>query len=376
MGNNVNIDPSDTTTQATGAKQYELTNHLGNVLATITDKGVITSAQDYYPFGLTLASRSFTEGGSSYRYSFNGKEDDKGLKQQDYGARINRPDLGRFLSVDPLTKDYPWYTPYQFAGNMPIIAIDLDGAEPLIATNFKTIDDLKKKLSIAYSSNVFGTKTVSVSNTHNGRTMSDDLSSSEPSQEDLKKARDGTWREKASAGIQHPIIASKKSALQKIEKMSFKAKNKEKMAFGDISQSLASKTQNGTGTIENTYLHVAGQAFITILFGESTANIAGHLHERSQEALLTGVFNPKEITQAIDNYADLNNNQWGQAFGKEIMSELNISSSTMWTAEITSGVLNKLQTKLSDTMGVKFKGVYKKGDKFVKDLTNFINKNK
>ena len=119
-----------------------------------------------------------------------------------------------------------------------------------------------------------------------------------------------------------------------------------------------------------------GLHHITILFGESTANIAGHLHERSQEALLTGVFNPKEITQAIDNYADLNNNQWGQAFGKEIMSELNIGSSTTWTAEITSGVLNKLQTKLSDTMGVKFKGVYKKGDKFVKDLTNFINKNK
>lgn len=36
------------------------------------------------------------------------------------------------LSVDPLTKSYPWYTPYQFAGNMPIVAIDLDGLEPKI----------------------------------------------------------------------------------------------------------------------------------------------------------------------------------------------------------------------------------------------------
>ena len=50
MFNNINIDPSDTTTQTTGAKQYELTNHLGNVLATITDKGIITSAQAYFPF--------------------------------------------------------------------------------------------------------------------------------------------------------------------------------------------------------------------------------------------------------------------------------------------------------------------------------------
>ncbi len=50
--------------------------------------------------------------------------------QQDYGMRIYDPRLGRFLSIDPLTKDYPWYTPYQFAGNTPIQAIDLDGAEP------------------------------------------------------------------------------------------------------------------------------------------------------------------------------------------------------------------------------------------------------
>ena len=70
---------------------------------------------------------------SSYRYGFNGKENDNDVKgegnQQDYGMRIYDPRLGRFLSVDPLRKDYPWYTPYQFAGNMPIAALDLDGAE-------------------------------------------------------------------------------------------------------------------------------------------------------------------------------------------------------------------------------------------------------
>ncbi len=40
------------------------------------------------------------------------------------------PNIARFPSVDPLTAEYPWYTPYQFAGNMPICAVDLDGAEP------------------------------------------------------------------------------------------------------------------------------------------------------------------------------------------------------------------------------------------------------
>ena len=43
--------------------------------------------------------------------------------------RIHDARLGRFLSVDPLSSKYPWYTPYQFAGNKPSIATDLEGLE-------------------------------------------------------------------------------------------------------------------------------------------------------------------------------------------------------------------------------------------------------
>src|SRR5436190_21414632 len=78
--------------------------------------------------------------GTTYRYGFNGKENDNDVKgegnQQDYGMRIYDPGLGRFLSVDPLRKKYPWYSPYQFSGNNPILYIDLDGLEP--ANNPKT----------------------------------------------------------------------------------------------------------------------------------------------------------------------------------------------------------------------------------------------
>jgi RHS repeat-associated protein len=52
--------------------------------------------------------------------------------QQDYGMRIYDPRIAKFLSVDPLTKEYPWYTPYQFAGNNPVKFIDLDGLEEAI----------------------------------------------------------------------------------------------------------------------------------------------------------------------------------------------------------------------------------------------------
>jgi RHS repeat-associated protein len=72
------------------------------------------------------------DNGSGYRYGFNGKEMDKETSPTttyDYGFRIYSPALGKFLSVDPLTKSYPWFSPYQFAGNSPILNIDLDGLE-------------------------------------------------------------------------------------------------------------------------------------------------------------------------------------------------------------------------------------------------------
>jgi RHS repeat-associated protein len=73
---------------------------------------------------------------SNNLYGFNGKEKDSewngGGGIYDYGFRIYDPRLGRFLSVDPLTKSYPELTPYQFASNTPIAAIDLDGLEAVI----------------------------------------------------------------------------------------------------------------------------------------------------------------------------------------------------------------------------------------------------
>jgi RHS repeat-associated protein len=83
-----------------------------------------------------MIGRSGTYNLFGYKYGFNGKENDKETTTQDYGMRIYDPRLGRFLSTDPITQSYPWYTPYQFAGNMPTIAIDLDGLEEYVVTNF------------------------------------------------------------------------------------------------------------------------------------------------------------------------------------------------------------------------------------------------
>ncbi len=125
-----------------GAKQYELTNHLGNVLATVSDKKIpiedngeivgfeadVKSAQLYYPFGMT--ARKYQAG--NYKYDFNGKPTDVELVDwQDYGMRMYMKRLGRFPTVDPLHYKYAYYSPYHFAGNKPIVAVDLDGREDL-----------------------------------------------------------------------------------------------------------------------------------------------------------------------------------------------------------------------------------------------------
>lgn len=142
---NESYDGTHDQTEMQGNRLYELTNHLGNVMATISDglnpAGVtpnpnVVSAQDYYPFGMQMPGRSYIAGSSlNYRYGFNGKENDNEVEgtgnQIDYGMRVYDPRIGRFLSVDPLTNKYPWYAPYQYAGNQPIWAIDLDGLEPI-----------------------------------------------------------------------------------------------------------------------------------------------------------------------------------------------------------------------------------------------------
>jgi len=70
---------------------------------------------------------------TGYRFSFNGQEKDDEVKgtgsQLDFEFRAYDPRLGRFMSVDPLFKDYPWNSPYAFAENRVIDGIDLEGLE-------------------------------------------------------------------------------------------------------------------------------------------------------------------------------------------------------------------------------------------------------
>lgn len=143
-GNNLAAPAAGITTFTRGNKFFELSNHLGNVLVTVSDKKLghttdgttvdyynadVITANDYYPGGMLMPGRKFAQSNSSYRYGFNGKELDADPIQYDYGFRIYDPRLARFKSIDPLTRSYSQLTPYQFAENSPILFIDLDGLE-------------------------------------------------------------------------------------------------------------------------------------------------------------------------------------------------------------------------------------------------------
>jgi RHS repeat-associated protein len=107
---------------------------------------------------MMMPGRKYDEG-TGYRYGFNGKENDNEVKgkglQLDYGFRIYDPRMGRFLSVDPLVNKYPMLTPYQFASNMPTIAVDIDGEEAKIKILYHSLFNPNTVFNTVYTSQLW-----------------------------------------------------------------------------------------------------------------------------------------------------------------------------------------------------------------------------
>ncbi len=133
----------------TGARSYELTDHLGNVRATISDIAVkhgtewdaeLVTRTDYYPFGMIMDGRN--EASGEHRYGYNGKENDNEVKGDgnsiDYGARILDPRVARWMSVDQLASAYPTQSAYCFVANTPLQAVDPDGRLIIFINGFHT----------------------------------------------------------------------------------------------------------------------------------------------------------------------------------------------------------------------------------------------
>ena len=84
---------------------------------------------------LVHKNTSFFEssGTGKYRYGFQGQESDPEVKGEgnsvNFKYRMHDPRLGRFLSRDPLAKDFAWNSPYAFSENRVIDGVELEGLE-------------------------------------------------------------------------------------------------------------------------------------------------------------------------------------------------------------------------------------------------------
>jgi hypothetical protein len=126
-----------------GLKQYELSNHLGNVQVTVSDKKIgvlssnqvdfiayepeVKSATDYYAYGMEMPGKTYQS--TAYRYGMNTQEKDNeiygpgntlGALYWEYDARI-----ARRWNLDP--KPQIWLSDYSVLANNPIRLVDVLG---------------------------------------------------------------------------------------------------------------------------------------------------------------------------------------------------------------------------------------------------------
>jgi hypothetical protein len=131
-----------------GEKFFEWSNHLGNVLATVSDRkiahssnssaidyytGDVISAQDYYPFGMIMPGRTIVNG-SGYRYGAGGQEkvDEVSGSGNHYTALFWEmdPRLGRRWNRDP--KPNLSVSEYVIFANNPVWFIDILGDSSVV----------------------------------------------------------------------------------------------------------------------------------------------------------------------------------------------------------------------------------------------------
>lgn len=120
-----------------GHKLYGLQNHIGNIVASVSDRtgmlpssntptAHVQSAVDYYPYGMELSGR--THQGDINRNGYNGMQKDNEIAGSGnlYTTKFRFYDvrLGRWLSVDPKSDKYASMSPYIAMANNPILYTD------------------------------------------------------------------------------------------------------------------------------------------------------------------------------------------------------------------------------------------------------------
>ncbi len=101
----------------------------------VTSNDWVKRVRSSYFFGMLMPDRHDEINGNPYTYGFNGMERDEEVKgagnSYDFGARMQDPRLGRWLSIDPLADKMPAWSTYSFSFDNPILYLDSDGRFPI-----------------------------------------------------------------------------------------------------------------------------------------------------------------------------------------------------------------------------------------------------
>lgn len=267
----------------------------------------------------------------------------------------------------------------------------------LLATRFKSLDELKSVIQIEYfnvaadsDSTVHSNSKVCIRNCYNGKEVIAVLQSG-ITQGEMSKAQTGNFWDQLNVLFKSPYAVSKREELTKVYMLARRRTDlfgEGDPAFYDLAQSTAKNINtadlafiNNRDSTEkgyiNTFNHFTSQALITSCFSEKLADFVGDTHERYfHPELITGKFSKHETNDLgegpVDNYVDLINNEWGKEEGKVLKKKYGIIRKTFWTPELLANYLNDLQSYYSWAFQIGFKPVHP-DDELVIRFSNKMN---
>ena len=273
------------------------------------------SANNFYPFGMIVPGRNYNA--DKYRYGHNGKEKDDEVHGSgnwyDYGLRPYDPRIGRPPSIDPLTKQYPELSPYQFYHNNPIRNVDLDGAERLPNEIFNAAARAGKAL-IQKATNYVVAKVVNMTVDYAAEKTSEKIKEkTTPAQQQAIGLTGefffGVGDENRSFGPNDPITKDlMKSKYTDKTRSAFYEKNKEALAKGDF-KNVVPVTENfkfkGVLTEGLNAQQFVGSADITITLDKDNKTLNYTMYnETSKNSLLYNGYIP--FVDATSHSRDVN----------------------------------------------------------------------
>jgi len=242
----------------------------------------------------------------------------------------------------------------------------------LLASRFATLEELKTVVEIDYFEEPSNSESSSddysrviLKHCTNGREVTSVLESG-VTQGDIMGARYTGFFERVGLAFRTPFAVANRAELLQIYYLARRYSNffgAGDVAFYDLAETSAKniitddlaylhpRDSSEKGYI-NSFNHITAQAIITSCFSEEMADYLADVHERHYMlGLTTGVFTEKDLTDpdnnAIDNYVDMINNEWGQELGKQLAEKFNINGETHWTPQLLTNYMNELQSYYS-----------------------------